>query len=76
MHYAISYHLAQARIDGLRRHARRATLTRAARGPQAVHPRAEAGARYPAERAPRATESRHGTPRPTTCATRTEGKRR
>ena len=54
MHYAISYHLARARIDGLRRHARRATLTRAARGPQAAHPLAEAGARYQAERAPRA----------------------
>jgi hypothetical protein len=33
MHYAISYHLAQARITGLRHRAQRDTLARAARSP-------------------------------------------
>ena len=33
MHYTISYHLARARIAGLRHHAQRDTLARAARGP-------------------------------------------
>jgi hypothetical protein len=32
MHYVISYHLAQARIAGLRYHAQRGTLARAVRG--------------------------------------------
>ena len=31
MHHTISYHMAQARIAGLRQHARRDALTRAAR---------------------------------------------
>ena len=33
MHYAISYHLARARIAGLRRRAQNDNLARAARGP-------------------------------------------
>jgi hypothetical protein len=33
MYYPSSYHLAQARVADLRRHAQRDTLARAARGP-------------------------------------------